>query len=355
LFSNPIRKEQLETQQRALLANNARRASELATTIASQEAIRTIAQEQALLAADVTKVRGPQLTPTASSTNLPDTTSAGTTATDTTSAGTTATDTTVTPASIALSNEVVTARRIAAIRDQTVTASKNQVRLLETESRFIANPKLETLNGFVNPVQQPYSTSDTFGAPRSGHRHEGIDIFAERGTPVRATVDGVLRDVKKTPIGGRIAYVTSPDGTYYYYAHLDKWAPNVVDGKSVIAGEIIGFVGRTGNAEATPPHVHFEIHPLGGAPISPFFTIDAVRSRNKALMQKWTVPIGTLCSRVASDSAARTAALAAWEAAGSPSTTQPPTTKPRPSPPSTYVSLTTIAPGICKPTKANDR
>ncbi len=348
MFSNPIRKEQLAAQQKALLADNARRSGDLANTVAAQEATRTIAQEQAMLAGDATKVRGPQLAPTS-------TTSTSTSSSSSSSSSTSSTSTPTPSGSTDLSNEVVTARRVAAIRDQIVTASKNQVRLLEAESRFVANSKLETLNGFVNPVQQPYSTGDTFGAPRSGHRHEGMDIFAERGTPVRATVDGVMRDVKKTPIGGRIAYITSPDGTYYYYAHLDKWAPGIVDGKSVIAGEIIGFVGRTGNAEATPPHVHFEIHPLGGAPINPFYTIDAIRSRNKALLQKWTVPIGTLCGRVAADSAARAAAVAAWEGAGSPPTTQTATTKPRSTPPSTYVSSTTIAPGICKTTKADDR
>jgi murein DD-endopeptidase MepM/ murein hydrolase activator NlpD len=340
LFSNPIRKDQLEKQQTALLADNVRRVAELGQAIATREATRNTAQEQAALAADSTKLRGPQLTSTASTTT---TTTSGALTESTTSPDT------------AVSDELASARRVAAIRDQLVTQTKDQVRLLETESKLIANPKLETFNGFVNPVQQPYSTSDTFGAPRVGHRHEGMDIFAERGTPVRATVDGVVRDIKKTPIGGRIAYVTSPDGTYYYYAHLDKWAPGLVDGKSVIAGEIIGFVGRTGNAETTPPHVHFEIHPLGGAPISPFFTIDATRSRNKATMQKWTVPIATLCSRVASDNAARAAAIAVWEAAGSPPTTQPPTTKPRSTPPSTYVSSTTISPGICKTPKADDR
>jgi peptidoglycan LD-endopeptidase LytH len=317
----------IAAQHKAIIANNVRKASELKQVAASQEALRTAVQARVAEASDASTLRGPQL----AATSEPGELAAG------------------------VAEELVTLRRTAAIQDQMVSATKTQVELLDRQNTFLSNPKIEALGGFVNPVQPPYSTSDTFNAPRIGHRHEGMDIFAERGTPVRATVDGVLRDVKKTPIGGRIAYVTSADGTYYYYAHLDRWAPGIVDGKRVIAGEVIGFVGRTGNAEATPPHVHFEIHPLGGAPISPFFTIDAVRRRDKASLRKWTVPINELCSLVAADKLAQAAALAAWVEAGSPSTTRTTTTKPRRSPPSTYVSSTTIAPGICPPSKPKDR
>jgi murein DD-endopeptidase MepM/ murein hydrolase activator NlpD len=201
-------------------------------------------------------------------------------------------------------------RRRAAVLDQERTFLATAIRHVDVENAFLRAGKQESIGAFVNPVQQPSSPADTFGAPRVGHRHEGIDIFAEVGIPVRATVDGVLRDVKETNIGGRIVYLTSADGTYYYYAHLDRWAPGITDGVSVIAGQILGFLGRTGNAEETPPHLHFEIHPLGGAAINPFPVIRATSTVATALFDAWTVPIATLCREVDAEErafAARTA------------------------------------------------
>lgn len=294
----------------------------LATLIRTQEAQREVAQRGVETITEPLDERGPTLASATPSTARPD------------------------------AEAVVDLRRLAALRDYETTATKNRAALIARENTFLRKGPVEWFGGFVNPVQRPYSTSDTYGAPRIGHRHEGIDLFAERGTPVRATVDGVVRDVKKTPIGGRIAYVTSPDGTYYYYAHLDRWAPGLVDGKTVIAGEIIGFVGRTGNAEATPPHVHFEIHPLGGAPINPYFVVEATRTKKAALFKQWTIPIAELCTVVAKEDAERAKAVAVGIL---PPTTRTTTTKPNRSPPSTYVSSTTIAPGVCPKPKATTK
>jgi murein DD-endopeptidase MepM/ murein hydrolase activator NlpD len=100
------------------------------------------------------------------------------------------------------------------------------------------------------------------------HLHVGTDIFAARGTPVRSPVDGVFRSTNG-PIGGLAAYVTMPDGTYFYMAHLDALAPGLTDGQRVTTGQVVGYVGDSGNARGGKPHVHFEIHPRGGGPINP--------------------------------------------------------------------------------------
>lgn len=131
-------------------------------------------------------------------------------------------------------------------------------------------------SGFAFPVKAPYSYTDTYGAPRMEgtkyyHRHEGTDIFALRGTPVVAVVDGVLENVGTATLGGIKLWLRSPgDNWSYYYAHLNGYAPGVTSGKRVRKGDVIGYVGNTGNAQGTPPHVHFETHVPGGAPTNPY-------------------------------------------------------------------------------------
>jgi hypothetical protein len=100
------------------------------------------------------------------------------------------------------------------------------------------------------------------------HLHEGTDIFAAEGTPVRAPADGTLRLVNST-IGGLAAYVHEPNGSYHYMAHLSSFVPGQVEGQQVKLGETVGFVGHTGNAVGTPDHVHYEYHPAPatGVPI----------------------------------------------------------------------------------------
>jgi murein DD-endopeptidase MepM/ murein hydrolase activator NlpD len=91
------------------------------------------------------------------------------------------------------------------------------------------------------------------------HLHQGTDIFAPIGTPVRAPADGVLRH-SDGGLGGLSAYVTQADGTYYYMAHLSAFVPGQADGLAVKVGDVIGYVGNTGDAVGGPAHVHFEIH-----------------------------------------------------------------------------------------------
>lgn len=110
-----------------------------------------------------------------------------------------------------------------------------------------------------------------FGPPF--HLHEGTDIFATRGTPVRAPFAGVVR-FEDSGLGGKGAYVTVPDGTYYYMAHLDSFSSKFRSGSAVKQGDVVGFVGDSGNAAGGSPHVHFEIHPRGGAAINPKPVLD---------------------------------------------------------------------------------
>lgn len=108
-----------------------------------------------------------------------------------------------------------------------------------------------------------------WGADRDGgeRKHEGIDIFAARKTPVIAAADGRVTRVTETPIGGKVVWVRVKDRDYtLYYAHLDSQL--VSDGQTVKAGDTLGLMGNTGNAQTTAPHLHFGIYTFGG-PIDP--------------------------------------------------------------------------------------
>lgn len=100
------------------------------------------------------------------------------------------------------------------------------------------------------------------------HLHQGTDIFAARGTPVRSPVDGILKQTTGA-VGGFAAYVTQPDGTYFYMAHMEGFVDGQQTGQRVKVGEIVGYVGNSGNAAGGPTHVHMQIHPRGGPPVNP--------------------------------------------------------------------------------------
>lgn len=102
--------------------------------------------------------------------------------------------------------------------------------------------------------------ADTWGAPRGGGRsHEGQDIFAPRGTPVLAATDGWVYRIETRERGGKVVWVAGAGGMRYYYAHLEDWA-DIEEGMFVTSGAVLGFVGNTGNALTTPPHLHFGIY-----------------------------------------------------------------------------------------------
>ena len=106
---------------------------------------------------------------------------------------------------------------------------------------------------------------DTFHETRAGTRpHEALDIMAPRGTPVRAVRDGHIEKLFTSVAGGLTIYQFEPTGAYaYYYAHLDRYASGLREGQTVARGELIGYVGSSGNASPDAPHLHFAIFRLG--------------------------------------------------------------------------------------------
>ncbi len=127
--------------------------------------------------------------------------------------------------------------------------------------------------GYAFPVAGQFSYSDDYGAPRAVTiSHQGNDIFAHVGTPVVAVADGVLSQVGVNTLGGNRLWLTDDQGAAYYFAHLSAYAPVALDGARVKAGEVIAYVGNTGQAITTPPHLHFEVHPGGkeAASIDPY-------------------------------------------------------------------------------------
>ena len=124
----------------------------------------------------------------------------------------------------------------------------------------------------------PGDLHDTFDQLRGLARHEAIDIMEPRGTPVHAVVDGTIAKLFLSKPGGNTIYLFDEARVFcYYYAHLDRYAPNLSEGRHVSRGEIIGFVGSSGNASPSAPHLHFTIFQLSpekhwwkGTPINPY-------------------------------------------------------------------------------------
>jgi murein DD-endopeptidase MepM/ murein hydrolase activator NlpD len=137
---------------------------------------------------------------------------------------------------------------------------------------------LPTLQVF--PMQGGCGFSDTWHDPRSGGRlHEGVDIMGAKGLAIYATNDGVISRMSTGgALGGNAIYIKIPNGTYFYYAHLDSFAPGMAAGVPVKAGQIIGYNGSTGSGGST--HLHFEVHPFGGPAVSPYQFVKAVDACN---------------------------------------------------------------------------
>ena len=125
------------------------------------------------------------------------------------------------------------------------------------------------------PVAGPANYFHDFLYPRFNPEfrpHQGTDIFAAEGTPVRASEDGTVR-FTEGGISGKAYYLYTGSGTYYFGCHLVDFA-DLPSGSSVTQGQIVGYVGSTGDAAGGPPHLHFEIHPGGGAAVDPKAILD---------------------------------------------------------------------------------
>jgi murein DD-endopeptidase MepM/ murein hydrolase activator NlpD len=156
--------------------------------------------------------------------------------------------------------------------------------------------------GYVFPVAGEASFSDDYGVPRTTTWHHGNDIFAPLGTPLVAVADGSLFKVGWNEVGGNRLWLRDASGNEFYYAHLSRFSPLARDGAGVRAGDVIGFVGDSGDAAGTPPHLHFELHPaelsaLGyDGVVNPYPYLTAWRAGAAAGGQQsfdgWVFPVG---------------------------------------------------------------
>jgi murein DD-endopeptidase MepM/ murein hydrolase activator NlpD len=112
--------------------------------------------------------------------------------------------------------------------------------------------------------------ANTWHAPRGGNRlHEGQDIFAPQGSPINSATAGYVLNIGENGLGGQTVSVAGAGGRVYYYAHLDSYARDLHEGDRVTPRTILGYVGMTGNAAGTPPHLHFGVYTPTGAAINP--------------------------------------------------------------------------------------
>ena len=153
-----------------------------------------------------------------------------------------------------------------------------------TPKAIAGSPVIQSkdVGGLVFPVQgvDPSKMLDTFEDKRGGKsgRHEAVDIMAPRGTPVLAVEDGKIEKLFESKRGGTTIYQFDPTGAWcYYYAHLDRYATGIVQGSMVRKGQVIAYVGSTGDASPTAPHLHFSIirldpdkHWWKGTPVNPY-------------------------------------------------------------------------------------
>jgi murein DD-endopeptidase MepM/ murein hydrolase activator NlpD len=148
---------------------------------------------------------------------------------------------------------------------------------------------LLTSKGFVFPVYGKHTYSDDWGAPRADTGiHQGNDIFADAGTPLVAVCDGTLNRVGTLPISGNRLWVKcDKTGDSFFYAHLSAFATDTRNKLHVKAGQVLGFVGSTGDAEQTPPHCHFEVHPGDGDAVDPYPFLKAWESHRDVPAAAW--------------------------------------------------------------------
>lgn len=155
----------------------------------------------------------------------------------------------------------------------TVTPAADEAAVTDLRGRALSVPVL----GIARAALQP-SYDDARGADR---KHQGIDILAPRNTPVVAVEDGVIARLFASVPGGLTVYQFDPTQTYtYYYAHLERYADGVSEGMRVTRGQVLGYVGTSGNAPKDTPHLHFEISILSptkvwwkASPIDPYLVL----------------------------------------------------------------------------------
>jgi murein DD-endopeptidase MepM/ murein hydrolase activator NlpD len=187
----------------------------------------------------------------------------------------------------------------------TPTAEPRKRKAAKAEAKVRRAPKVPqrlTSQRFAFPVYGRATVADDFGAERQIGAHQGNDVFAPFGAPVLAVADGVVEKVGTLAISGNRLWLRTKAGDEFFYAHLSAFSPDAVDGRHVKAGTVLGFTGNTGDAEPTPPHVHFEIHPGGTDAIDPHAIL-------LAWQQDRDVPPGAWLTRYGEDTDERPGAL----------------------------------------------
>ena len=134
------------------------------------------------------------------------------------------------------------------------------------DSTLPSAAQVKKTGGMFCPVAGPTSFVDSWGAPRSGHTHKGVDMMGAYGTPLVAVTSGTITYAAYDGSGGNMIFLSGDDGHAYWYMHNQQ---NLVSGGRVSAGQRIATLGDTGNAAGTP-HLHFEYHPGGGGPVNPY-------------------------------------------------------------------------------------
>ena len=141
-----------------------------------------------------------------------------------------------------------------------------------TQPPVLSTTKIEQLKQQSMPSRLPIPVDnvkreklrDTWGAARSsGRSHEGIDIMAPTGTKVYSATDGVVASLKGNNLGGTVVWIIGPAGVWHYYAHLDAHKRGLKEGDYVKRGDLIGYVGYSGNASKSAPHLHYGIYLTG--------------------------------------------------------------------------------------------
>jgi murein DD-endopeptidase MepM/ murein hydrolase activator NlpD len=149
-------------------------------------------------------------------------------------------------------------------RKPSITPSTQSAKARDKEFADRARALFAPLGGIRMPVVGVHvgDLDDSWHAPRDGgvRQHKGIDIFAPRGTEVVAVTDGIISYIGDQRLGGHCIWLTTENGASFYYAHLDRWAPGLYEGMEVQSGDLLGFVGNTGNAAHTPSHLHFGVN-----------------------------------------------------------------------------------------------
>jgi murein DD-endopeptidase MepM/ murein hydrolase activator NlpD len=167
---------------------------------------------------------------------------------------------------------VTTEPRPTSPADSAYAAAASSTEALTPEAALAAK-------GLVIPVEgvDPSRVRDSYTASRGGRTHDAVDIMAPRGTPVIAADDGTILKLRQNVAGGITIYQLDPAERFvYYYAHLDRYEKGLAEGMKIRQGDVLGFVGTTGNAPKDTPHLHFQVmlyrghgQYWGGEPINP--------------------------------------------------------------------------------------